>query len=177
MSPGDELFDAVAERLTGTPYAAWRTPDGFVVRRDLSAEEWHADRRGERVETVVQNHVALDERTWVLTITDEHVEVTWRRGTGSWVPVVGPAARVERRVGRISERRSVTTWSRDGIQRHTYDTGEAHRLVRAAAEELGWVEERGAAERSARRFALVGAAVGGLTLVALAVGWATGGFS
>ena len=176
MSPRDELFDAVAERLTGTPYAAWRTSDGFVVRRDLSGEAWQADGPRTQVDTIVQNHVALDEQTWVLTITDEHLEVTWRATSGSWTPVLGSAIGFSRRRGRITERTSVTTWSQDGVQHHEYDTAETHRWIRAAAEELGWVEQRGAEEKAARRAGVFGAVIGGVTLVTLAVAWILGGF-
>ena len=176
MSPGDELFDAVARRLTDTSYTARRTPDGFVVRRELSGEDWHAHRPGSRVDRVVQNHVSLDERTWVLTITDEHVEVTWRDTGRGRVPVIGSGAQVSRRRGRISERTSVTTWSRDGVGRRTYDTAEVHRYIRAAAEELGWAEQRGAEEKAGRRAALFGAVFGGLTLATLVVAAALGGF-
>ncbi|RMI09101.1 hypothetical protein [Cellulomonas triticagri] len=177
MTPGDELFDAVAERLVGSPYAAWRTPDGFVVRRDLAAEDWHVrSRPGSRVAKVVQNHVVLDEETWVLTITDEHVEVTWSDRDGSSVPVFGTALRILQRRGRIAETTVVTTWTDDGPQQHRYDTREVHRHIRAAAEEIGWVEQRGSAERSARAAAVLGFVVGGLTLLGLGLGWAVGAF-
>ncbi|GIG34774.1 hypothetical protein [Cellulomonas pakistanensis] len=184
VRPADELVAAVTERFAGSAYVVERTPDGFVVHADLTHQHVHRPRRDRRTRTLVRHHVVLDERRFVMTVTDEQVDVTWRAGAtpGSEVPVLGAGIRVEHRRGRVREVSFSATWDPRRprgerlVDARRFDSGEALQHIRTAAGDLGWHERRGTAERVGRAFALVAAVGAGVTLVGLVVALLLGRF-
>lgn len=177
MSAADELTAAVAERLAGTVYSVERTPDGFVVRGDLTDEHVFRPRRDRAVRTTVQHRVELDERLRVMRITDDQVDVVGRAGAvpGTEMPVLGAAVRAERRTGRVREVSFRRTWDPSKpkgervVEEARFDSHEVVRQIRDVAVALGWDERDGAAQRSGRIFGLAGGAIALLTLVVLGV--------
>lgn len=101
------------------------------------------------------HHVALDPEAGTLQITDDARTVTWKAGAdnegGVPRPVLGGS--VQRAQGRIGERSSKKVWAVDEagefakVVDYTFDSSEGRRPIRAAAQEQGWREQAGAAQK------------------------------
>lgn len=142
---------AATAAATGTSYRLRRTEPGF----DLIVDVPQVSRRVTQVHTY---RVQLRPREKTFTITD--IVRTDERG-----PFGVPQSTVE--IGRSRYR----TWSRslDGSERTSFSSADGHRLIRGAAEELGWTELRPAGQRSALVAGAVGGALALGTLISLAV--------
>ncbi|MFF1379031.1 hypothetical protein [Streptomyces sp. NPDC058308] len=145
----DALYARVEAAATGTLYRLRRTERGFDLYVDVPQAG-----RGARLHTY---RVALRPQEKTFTMTD--VVRTVERG-----PYGASRATVE--TGRVRYR----TWSRslDGSERHSFSSADGHRLIRSAAEELGWGERKPASQRTA----LVAGAFGGLIAVGVLIGLA-----
>lgn len=143
----ETLYARVQAATEGTSYRLQRTGRGF----DMTVNVPQVGRHTTQVHTY---RVELQPREKTFTMTD----IVRTRGESG-------GRTVER--GRARYR----TWSRslDGSERTSFSSADGHRLIRAAAQELGWQELR----PPTAKVALVIGAIGGLLalgmLIALAV--------
>ncbi|MEU6992215.1 hypothetical protein ABZ953_16340 [Streptomyces sp. NPDC046465] len=145
----EALYTRVAAAAEGTSYRLRRTEQGFDLSVDVP--------RAGRVTQLHTYRVALHPHEKTFTMTD--VVRTVKRG-----PSGTPSVTVE--TGRARYR----TWSRspDGSERHSFSSADGHRLIRGAAEELGWREIK----PGSQKVALVAGALGGLVAVGVLIGLA-----
>lgn len=163
-TPAEELRAAVADVAEGTPYRVEPTERGFDLRVDLADSHWWGPLGAAGVRSLVVHHVVLDEARRRLSITDDHRDLRWDVGAdGGEVPRLTASVRASRFVGRSTSVSFERTWALDEtgeprrVVDYTFRSSEGHGLIRAAARDLGWSEQRGTAER----IALVAAAIGG----------------
>jgi hypothetical protein len=160
-----ELEERVRSATKGTPYCVEPRPGGFAVRVEVESPRWRTLLHRQRVRRVFIHHVAVDERTRTVTLTDEVRTVEWHAGIGSGpsgLPVPHLGASVERTWGRSWHWSFSTTIGDDGPS-FAFSSEEGRRLVVDAVRSRGWtVRGRGAAEKIG-----VIAAVAGLTFAAL----------
>ncbi|MFK4071712.1 hypothetical protein [Streptomyces sp. NPDC029674] len=147
----EALYARVAAAAAGTSYRLRRTERGFDLVVDVPT-------LGRHVTQVHTYRVELRPREKTFTMTD--VVRTRERG-----PFGVPQVKVE--IGRSRYR----TWSRslDGGERTSFSSADGHRLIRGAAEELGWTELRPAGHRAGLVVGAIGGLLGLGTLIALAV--------
>ncbi|MEV5978564.1 hypothetical protein [Streptomyces sp. NPDC052114] len=150
----DELYARVQSAVTaatGTEYRLRRTERGF----DLVADVPQTSRYTTQVHTY---RVVLSPRERTFVMTD--VVVTEQHGPG-------PARGRTVTTGRSRYR----TWGRslDGSERHSFASADGHRLIRGAAQALGWEETKPTGQNVARVFGVIGGVVALGTLIALAV--------
>ncbi|MFD6437430.1 hypothetical protein [Streptomyces venezuelae] len=147
----ETLYARVEAATAGTTYRLRRTGRGFDMTVDVPQVSRHT----------TQEHtyrVELNPREKTFTMTD--IVRTQERD------VPGASGRTEER-GRANYR----TWSRslDGSERTSFSSADGHRLIRAAAEELGWQELRPATAKVALVFGAIGGLMALGTLIACAV--------
>ncbi|MFI7316407.1 hypothetical protein [Streptomyces venezuelae] len=147
----EALYARVQAATEGTAYRPRRTERGFDVTVDVP----QAGRNTTQVHTY---RVVLHPREKTFTMTD--IVRTHERG-----PFGTSSRTVER--GRARYR----TWSRslDGSERTSFSSADGHRLIRGAAQELGWQELRPPTQKVALVFGAIGGLVALGTLIALAV--------
>ncbi|MBL1080557.1 hypothetical protein JK359_00965 [Streptomyces actinomycinicus] len=147
--PVQELQARIEAVTAGTAYRMRRTGQGFDLTVNVS---------GPRPQ-VHTYRVALRPHEKTFTMTD--VVHAYDVGPGG------------RRVGkRVSTGRSVyvtTSRSTDGTQRYRFSSADGHRLIRAAAEDLGWRELRPTAVKIAVAAGIFGGVIALSTLVGLAI--------
>ncbi|WAL94025.1 hypothetical protein [Streptomyces sp. Je 1-369] len=147
----ETLYARVRAATADTSYRLQRTGRGF----DMTVDVPQVGRNTTQVHTY---RVELHPREKTFTMTD--IIRTQERGA------FGTSSHTVER-GRAGYR----TWGRslDGSERTSFSSADGHRLIRGAAQELGWEELRPASEKTA----LIAGAIGGLiavgTLIACAV--------
>jgi len=177
VSAADELRAAVAARAAGTPYTVVPTAEGFDLRIDLADARWYGLLGTAGRKKFVQHRVQLDEAARRFALVDDHYDLRWEAGvdpSGPGVPRLVAAAEASRTTGRVREfsfERTVGvdagTRRPDVVVDYVFRSAEGQAMVREPAQQLGWRERRGAAER----VGIVAAVVGGAGAL-LTVGWA-----
>lgn len=177
MKDADKLLAEVRRRLQDTPYAVTPTDEGFDVGLDIVDARWYALAYKEGLKRTFVHHVALDPEAGTLQITDDARTVAWKAGAdnegGVPRPVLGGS--VERAQGRIGERSFKKVWAVDEsgdfarVVDYTFDSSEGRRPIRAAAQEQGWREQAGAAQKIALVVALGGVVLAVVVVVLLVV--------
>ncbi|MEU3460823.1 hypothetical protein ABZ721_12800 [Streptomyces sp. NPDC006733] len=149
-----ELYARVQAATAGSTYRLQRTEQGFNLTADVPQPP--SDRG--RITQMHTYRVELRPREGTFTMTD--VVRTQERGRDGL-----PRRTVT--TGRSRYR----TWGRavDGSEQQHFSSAEGHRLIRGAAEALGWRELRPVSTKVALGFGVVGGVVALGTLIALAV--------
>lgn len=150
-----ELVEAVRARTEGTPYALVETEHGFDVGVDLADTTYYSLMYQRHLTTTFTHRVRLDEADRTLAITDDSWELTWHRGldVSGGVPVPRLGASVSRSLGRLEKKSFQKTWAVsdrgwfEKVVDYRFDAAEGRDLVRGPAQELGWTEVRGTAEK------------------------------
>ena len=178
MAARDQLVQRVRELADGTPYVVDETGPGFDVRVDVADARWHSLMGKEGLTKVFTHHVAVDEERRTLSVTDDSRTVSWRagvgRGDGTLVPEVSGSA--ERVLGRVYEvgGEKIFAWDEKGhygqVVGFRLNSQEGHALIRTAAEQTGFTERAGGAQKVGLVFALIGGGIAVAVVVALLVG-------
>ncbi|MET8684920.1 hypothetical protein ABZV77_11950 [Streptomyces sp. NPDC004732] len=147
----DALYARIVAATADTAYRPRRTERGF----DLTVDVPQSTRRVTQVHTY---RVALVPGDMTFTMTD--VVRTREQGLAG-----APGTTTE--TGRARYR----TWGHSPVsgERFAFSSADGHRLIRGAAEELGWRELRPASQQTALVFGAIGGAIALGTLIALAV--------
>ncbi|MEV5144054.1 hypothetical protein [Streptomyces sp. NPDC052727] len=155
-----ELRDRVEAATAGTPYRLRGTAEGFDLTVDVHTPQWRELLTRHRVSQVHTYRVALRPREKRFTLTDVVRTVEYEAGPGGV------------RLGKtVSAGRSVyvtKTWSLGGTPEYSFSSAEGHRLIRGAAQELGWREVRPTSVTIALGFGILGGVLALGTLLALA---------
>lgn len=167
--------DAVAARAAGTPYVVVDTPAGFDLRIDLADAAWYGLLAKAGRKKVVQHRVLVDGAARRFTMVDDHYDVEWQVGldpSGPGVPRLRAARQESRTLGRVHEFSmektvgvSTTTHRPEVVVDYVFRSSDGQGMIRDAAEQAGWRERRGAAER----VGIVAGVVGGIGAVAALV--------
>ena len=146
----EALYARLAAATAGSAYRLRRTERGF----DLVVDVPQSTRR---VQVLHTYRVELLAREGTFTLTD--VVRTRQRGS-----LAGQGLKVE--IGRSRYR----TWGTSpGGTRFSFSSSDGHRLIRGAAEELGWRERRPATARAAVIAGVAGGLIALSTLIELAI--------
>ncbi|MEU5895155.1 MULTISPECIES: hypothetical protein [Streptomyces] len=147
----DTLYARVQAAAEDTSYRLRRTGRGFDMTVDVPG-------LGRNTTQVHTYRVELHPRDKTFTMTD--IVRTHERGA------FGTSTRTVKR-GRVRYR----TWSRslDGSERTSFSSADGRRLIRGAAQELGWRELRPPTGKAALVFGAIGGLTALGTLIALAV--------
>jgi hypothetical protein len=140
-----EFFRRVQEVTAGTPYVVTETDVGFDVSLDVVDAQWYGlfDKAG--LQKVYIHHVAVPEPA-VYTVTDDARTVEWVAG----VPTLRTT---ERSYGRVKEFGVRKVWGFDaqgnfGVQAdYRFNSEEGRDLLTGVADQLGFTQRRGAAEK------------------------------
>ncbi|MGB0102191.1 MAG: hypothetical protein WBP61_18070 [Nocardioides sp.] len=156
------FLERVRAVTAGTPYVVEETDTGFDVTLDIVDAEWFGLFNKAGLEKVYIHHVAVPE-PGVYSVTDESRTVEWAAG----VPTTGSAERV---YGRVKEFGVQKVWAWDeqgrfGVQAdYRFNSEEGRDLLAGVAQELGFEQRRGGAEKTGLVVGLIGA-VGALAAI------------
>ena len=156
MTDEQDLVAAVRARTEGTPYALTETEQGFNVGIDVADASWYALAYKQHLSKTWVYHVKFEEGDKTLSITDHESTVDWRAGiaSSSGVPIPVLSASRSTRMGRWETKGFQKTFAIDEqghyakVVDFTFASSEGRDLIRGPAQELGWTEKRGAAERA-----------------------------
>lgn len=167
--PQTELFyEAVREKIAGTPYIVTPTPQGFDLALDLVNAKWFGAFNMAGLTSSYVHHVTVVPNG-TYQILDDKVTFTWSAG-------VPTAFRHERFQGRIHEVSFEKSWgiTESGefgkITDYTFRTQEGRQVIRTAANSLGLKEKMPAAMVIGLTFAIIGDLGAVLAMVILGVG-------
>ncbi|MCN9244351.1 hypothetical protein NGF19_26800 [Streptomyces sp. RY43-2] len=157
----EELSARIEAAAAGTPYRTRRTEWGLELTVDIDVPQWQERLTRSRITQMHTYRVELRPEERVFTLTDVVRAVEYEAGLGGV------------RLGRtLSTGRSVYTTSYRtpvGGEQYTFSSAEGHRLIRGAAREAGWREERPTSVKIAAGAGIFGGLVALGVLVALAV--------
>lgn len=172
----DAVLQQVSGVCRGTPYTVTPTAEGFDLHLDLVDRQWWSLLGQHRLTRAFVHHVRLDEANHRFTIEDVQRSIAWDAGFGGTPRWSGSTSVMRGRQIAIGGQKvwSVTPHGVEKIADYSFDTREAHGLVRAVLAPAGWSERL---PGSARAGLVVGLgtlgllAVGGLVVLGL---WLTG---
>ncbi len=176
MSDAAEFAHRVRAAAAGTPYVVTNTDRGFDVTLDVVDAQWFGLFNKAGIKRVIVHHVGVPE-PGVYTVNDDAPSLEWVAGTPRL------AATAERIHGRVRHFGGQKVWAFDaqgrfGVQAdYRFDSEEGRRLIAGVALQLGLSLRRGAAERVALGFAVVGGVGAVVTAVVLGVLALTGRLS
>lgn len=171
----EELLNALDRCAAGTPYEVIRTPQGCDLRLNLANAQFYGVMSAQGVKTAFVHHVKVkDEQARTFTVTDQFGELTWVAGVdGRLVPQL--SAKLRTVTGAVFAKGMEKKWAfrPDGsfgkVVDYTFDTSEAHGLIKAAATSVGWTEKLNAWAKGGLYAAIGGVVVAIVVLLVLFV--------
>lgn len=178
----DEFYELVRATAQGTPYVVTRTDEGFEVGLDLVDAKWFAVMYAEGLRKAYKQLVTVDERVGTFTMLDAAKQIEWRAGVSGDDHRPRLSGSYEFFQGRVMQKERQHTWAWNArgeygtVADFSYNSAEAHSLIRHAAAELGLREKMPLAAKIGLAFgifAVVGIAIGAVVVL---VAWALGAF-
>jgi len=177
VSTREQLVQRVRELADGTPYVVEDTAAGFDVRVDVADATWYSLMNKEGLTKVFTHHVAVDEERQSLSVTDDSYTVTWKAGVGlgDGTPVPQVSGSAERVMGRVYEfgGEKIFAWDEKGqygeVVSYRLNSREGHALIRTAADQSGYAEKAGGAQKTGLVFAIIGGGIALIVVIALVV--------
>ena len=164
----------IARELYPVGYVVTPMPGGFSVDRNLADASWVIPFGIANVKSVIGHHVALDQETGALRITDTAQGVTWRVGMEGLIPTVHTAGgftifRGRRMaIGGTKQYGMRPDGSIGAIQDYTYNTQIVREVIERTASAQGWNPSRKRPPMTAsQRIGLVAGIGGGVLALAI----------
>ncbi|WP_026820714.1 hypothetical protein [Arthrobacter castelli] len=173
MSEHDDILAAARKATEGTPYVVEPSEDGFTLTLDLVDAQWWTLYQRNGLRKVFTHTVTIDEPEKKYTIGDESRTLSWVAGAAAGEQVPRLSADAETFTGRSIEMGTRKEWglTDQGVPAkvvdYSFDTAEAHSIIRSVFEPRGYTERLPAAARGALYFAI--GVVGAMILAGLVI--------